>query len=87
VVYFTEGLVGRSGAVGVRGGFLDEVGREAHLAFVSSARRLASRCVAALWRSVLARRRASRRLYRLALLFLWHPDLAPLVEVIRVVTR
>ena len=29
-------------------------------AFVSSARRLASRCVATLWRSVLARRRASR---------------------------
>merc|ERR1719163_370115 len=27
------------------------------------------------------------RLYRLALLFLWHPDLAALVELIRVVSR
>ena len=56
-------------------------------AFVSSARRLASRCVATLWRSfslVVAR---VARLYRLALLFLWHPDLAPLVELLRVVSR
>ena len=48
MVYFTKGLVRGSRGVRVRGGFLDEVGREAHLAFVSSARRLASRCVATL---------------------------------------
>jgi hypothetical protein len=31
VVYFTKSLVRGGGGVGVRGGLLDEVGREAHL--------------------------------------------------------
>ena len=67
VVYFTKSLVRGSGAVGVRGGFFDEVGREAHLVL----RAFPYLCVSS-WRggwrrAVKVLRRvwsAARRLYR-----------------------